>query len=470
MRRFDVVIIGSGIAAYGAITAIADRPSRPSVLVISGEVLNKPAFQMSLLSPVDMRVNWSRTHFGLPAVRAFGDGGTSKLWHGGLFIPHPSDDVVPTVAKCGTSGALDLIEDLARLETSATLLTSGLAPTLREVLAISRRHADATEPWRSVMIPKTPPSLQIRPLTVQAKKSWCTYDDGVVSKAWPSSSGWTLLVARDNGFETVQAGQVLMCAGCLGSLPLLSEMLQEPLDHFSDHLHVFVGVLDKSRIGPALRKRLAPVLHPKLAASKRPLWKVSLTGTDGRQVDVALGFRSVADPNFPRAGRRFGEFIGSRISSVVANTWLGLKNPMTAIEMLGYRRGLELPFNNILVHATIAPRYPVGHIRDRHITFAPPLAVLANAGNRAFTKFCDETGLDTMSSKAFALEEMSSSMISGAQFCAGQQWSHAAGEALSRYGSSLVVCDTSALAFSSIYNQGLLSLVRSYSLATNAFR
>ena len=470
MRKFDVVCIGAGIAAFGALAALADRQRRPSVLLLDGGAIDHPALRQSTLCPVDQRGGWSSQHFGLPAVRAFGDGGTSRLWHGGLFVPHPADEVVsavPLSSGRGPAPRWTLEEGLEALCQSPNLSAQDIAAWLQVVRELCAEQAARPEgdPWRSVLIPVIPPWLPAGRFA-QADASWLTRDRGMVLDITRGTDAWELRVVRDDGFEVVQAEQILLCAGCLSSLSLLSSLAGQAHHGYADHLHVFVGVLSKRQLPPALRACLTVVRDPAQKFSLRRIWKTTVADDLGREVDVSLSFRSVANPHFPRAGRRFGAFVGSRAATRWSKLALGLKNPLTAVEMLGYKYGHEFPFEHVLVHATIAPRFPVGQVGAGHLTFEPDRELLGRCGLKALEQFQSQAALAPASLERFSLDEVASSLISGAQFCAGSAYATPMAECLRGHGDSLAVCDTAGMAFTSIYNQGLLSLARGHRLAS----
>jgi hypothetical protein len=472
MRKFDIVCIGAGIAAFGALAALADRKHKPSVLLLDGTAIDHPALRQSTLCPVDLRPGWSAQHFGLPAVRAFGDGGTSRLWHGGLFVPHPGDAVLPALAPSSDVAApprFDIEAGVDALCRSASMSVHDISTWLRVVKMLCGTQTSAAndlpDAWRSVLIPVVPPFLPAGRFA-QTGASWLTQDRAMVVGLNRVAGVWQVRVARDDGFEVVQAEQILLCAGCLSSLALLSALAGQPQHGYADHLHVFVGVLAKPQLSPALRARLAVVRDQSQKYSLRRIWKTTVADDLGRQVDVSLSFRSVANPHFPRAGRRFGAFVGSRAASRWSKLALGLKNPLTAVEMLGYKYGHEFPFEHILIHATIAPRFPVGQVGAGHLTFEPDRDLLGRCGLKALDRFHAQSDLAAASLERFSLEDVASSLISGAQFCVGDVYSSLIADCLQGYGDSLKVCDTAGMAFTSIYNQGLLSLARGYGLAS----
>ena len=472
MRKFDVVCIGAGIAAFGALAALADRKRRPSVLLLDGGAIDHPALQQSTLCPVDRRSGWSAQHFGLPAVRAFGDGGTSRLWHGGLFVPHTADEVLPALvpsAEFSAAPRFDLKLGVEALCDSPSMSAQDISTWLDLVKTLVVEQASQSsggpDPWRSVLIPIVPPYLPAG-VFAQADTPWLTQDRGMVVEITRSAGVWRLCVARDDGFEVILAEQLLLCAGCLSSLGLLSALAGQSHHGYADHLHVFVGVLAKRHLSPHLHARLTVVRDHANKYSLRRIWKTTVSDDIGRQVDVSLSFRSVANPHFPRAGRRFGAFVGARSANRWSKLVLGLKNPLTAVEMLGYKYGHELPFEHILIHATIAPRFHVGQVGAGHLTFAPDRELLGRCGLKALEQFQAQSEIASAALEKFSLEDVASSLISGAQFCAGSVYSRSMADCLRSFGESLTVCDTSGMAFTSIYNQGLLSLVRGHGLAS----
>lgn len=467
MRKFDIVCIGAGLSAFGALSALADRQHPPSVLLLDGHVLNHPAVRQSTLSPVDVLPGWSAQHFGLPSVRAFGDGGTSRLWHGGLFVPNAADAVVSASAGGDTAASLRFAEGLQTLCQSPTLSRQAISPWLQVVSALhaSRDGAAEGDPWRSVVIPVVPPFLAASRVA-QEGSAWLTCGEGMVVDFWRGAGVWEVRIARPDGFEVVRAERILLCAGCLSSLGLLSSLAGTTHHGYADHLHVFVGVLAKRHLTESLRPHLAVMRDAGQKYSLRRIWKTTVVDELGRQVDVSLSFRSVANPNFPRAGRRFGAFVGARATSRWSKLVLGLKNPLTAVEMLGYKYGHEFPFEHVLVHATIAPRFAVGHVGVGQLTFDPNRESLGRCGLQALDQFQAQTGLGAEALARFSSEEVASSLISGAQFCVGSDYAQPVADCLRDHGESLAVCDTAGMAYTSIYNQGLLSLVRGHQLAS----
>lgn len=464
LRSFDVVCIGAGPAATGAMAALADDlaggGASPSVLLIDGAAMDHPALALSALCPQDRRLHWSTRHFGLPAVRAHGDGGSSRLWHGGLFVPYPDDEVVEAQART----RFDLPGGLAALCTSPALRGHVVAPYLQATLAAARQATPGTA-WRQVLIPTRPPLLS--PRQAHAPLSLVTDPAVVIGLERHAAGAWTIRLVRADGFETVRATRVLLCAGALGSTALLAAAagLPEQTGGFSDHLHVFVGVLAKRSLPPALHEHLAVRRDRSAGLSVRPLWKTTVPAQapGAPAIDVSLSFRSVANPDFPRAGRRFGDFVGARAGSRLARVMLGLRNPMTAVEMLAYKHGHEFPFEHLLAHATIAPRQPIGIVSaPAGLRFAPDRDVMAHSARQALTDFASAHALDTSALRLFSHEDVSASLISGAQFCAGATWPARLSEWVAQQGPALRVCDTSAMAYTSIYNQGLLSMIRGY--------
>lgn len=191
---------------------------------------------------------------------------------------------------------------------------------------------------------------------------------------------------------------------------------------------------------------------------------------DGREADVALSFRAVANPEFPRAGRRYGAFVGSRGSSRLDKVALGLKHPLTAVEMLAYKYGVQLPFDPILIHATIASHGKVGTIGAAGLAFEPDRACAADMALSALDAFVADCDIDRGAYRVFDANEIRSSLISGAQFCCGGPLPDAVDAFLQAHRETLHVADTGGLRFTSIYNQGLLTMARGYGLGADLAR
>lgn len=175
--------------------------------------------------------------------------------------------------------------------------------------------------------------------------------------------------------------------------------------------------------------------------------------------DVGLSFRAVANPEFPRSGRRYGRFLSSRGTGIAGKLALGIKHPVTAAEMLAYKFGVELPFDTYLVHATISPRSHAGRIIQGRANFAPDVEGIAHIATEAFARFVRHFGIEgTGGARAFDTNSIAQSVISGAQFAGGPE---AIGPMMDAV-DGLHIADTAAMRFTSVYNQCLLSMIVGY--------
>ncbi len=470
MQNFDYIFIGAGISAYGAVSALLDsKCNRKNILVITGGAITRPALAMSRIAPIELDTKISIEQFGLPAVRAFGDGGTTTLWHGGLFVPHPLDEI---------RSADDAIFGKLSLPSAIDLVT--LSPILRRteigqlLQVVSELHSldmetQSHDGWRKLLIPRRPPLLKVGDLANLSQKNaenQIIFDDGFALEIFcdTNSSGrseWVVRIVNERGFRSVSTERLFLCSGCLSSLKLLAQLTKAEEVSFSDHLHVFAGTIQVRKLPKELHEHLNS-LNSVDSHSIRSVWKTTVSDRKGRLVDVALSFRRVANADFPRAGRRFGEMVGARANSVSSKLLLGLRNPLTAIEMIAFKNGYNLPFPNALIHATIAPRYPVGKVFGNGISFHPDREELSRCAVEAVSVFAQEFSLGSTTIRSFPELQIAEALISGAQFCAGDDLPPELLDSVRCHKSTLTICDTSSIGFSSVHNQGLLTLLQSY--------
>lgn len=448
MRQFDDVLIGAGPAATGYCAALLDAPdaARRSMLIVGGGSASLPYFRASKFAPSDVARHSAEPGFGLPAVRAFGHGGSTRLWHGGFFVPCAQDEIVS-----GSGAKVDLSMQLQALLGSESARRLPIGPALNLISREAARTAD--DPWRTVIRATVPPlisPLLMPPFLRQV------YDDGVAIGVRRTAGGvWLTTIAGRAGVETIESERVVVAAGCLGSLQLLSASVDLSNVSFSDHIHVFVGVFDRRSAPVALGRRLGVKRTGTRGYTRQEIWKQRIT-TASVDADVGLSFRAVANPEFPRSGRKFGQFLASRGTGVSNKIALALAHPITAAELLFYKFGIELPFDAYLVHATVSPRAAVGRLVQANLQFAPENAALAEAALIAFERFTRRFGLEcARGTKAFSQDSVASSIISGAQFSGNVDPDRFAPIGLH-------IIDTTSMRFTSIYNQGLLSLLTGY--------
>ncbi len=449
MQRVDDLLIGAGPAAAGVCAALTDRPAgaRRSLLILGGSTAGQRFFARSRYGPADADRVISEARFGLPAVRAFGSGGSTKLWHGGLFVPHPDDEIASIAGR-----ETDLRTLLATFAASPAARYLPLAAALD---LVNRDTALGGEtPWRTVMVPTRGPAL-VTPLALPLG-SECRFDDRAALDFRRSASGsWLTRVVGSAGVETIESGRIILAAGCLGSLQLFTRSLGLEETGFTDHLHVFAGVLSRRDLPPELLSLLGPRASGLDGYSRRHIWKERIA-TPALDADVGLSFRAVANPEFPRSGRKYGRFLGARASGLTGKLALGIRHPVTAVEMLAYKFGIELPFDSYLVHATISPRGAVGRMTPDRCEFSPPSESIAAAAAEAFARFTRHFGVDAATgTRTFDRDSIAQSIISGAQFAGGPSTTDLAAD-------GLLLADTASMRFTSIYNQGLLSMLIGY--------
>lgn len=450
---FENLIIGAGPAATGvalALLASGDGVLRQSTLIATGEALRDPALARSTLAPHDVRPEWSEPAFGLPAVRAFGNGGTSALWHGGLFVPDPQD----RLSDC-RGDPVDLNAMLSDLTRSPYFAALPISDALADI-AVRASTTDGNR-WRTILVPRGRPSL-ISPAALPLPASVRFDTRMVIRLDRGRHRTWRAWLSGPEGIQVVEARRIVLAAGCLATLRLLAPLSGQSELGFTDHLHVFAGIVHAHDLPAVLRENIRPRRSAVAGYTERRTWKTHIRH-DGMACDVALSFRAVADPEFPRAGRRYGRFIGSRATGMMGKMALAARHPITAIEMLLYKLGMEIPFNTYLVHATVAPHGRVGSVSAEAIDFAPDVALLAEGVAIAFEEMCRENRISYgRITRPFSNDDIARSMISGAQFSSGL------GEpALSVPDSDgLIVADMANMGFTSVYNQTLLSITSGY--------
>jgi hypothetical protein len=188
---------------------------------------------------------------------------------------------------------------------------------------------------------------------------------------------------------------------------------------------------------------------------------------NGERVDVSFSFRPVSNPDFPRSGRRFGKFVGVNALSRWEKLALIAGNPVTGIEMLAYRWGIQLPLASSLVHATVSPVGRVGTIDEAGIDPAIPRTTINAAIRQAWSRLCERAGPQAVDMRLFPEEQITDSIISGAQFVG----SLADGLPSEHLLSGLVtIADCSRFQFTSVYNQGLVSLAAGYAAVAGKFQ
>lgn len=457
---FDNLIIGAGPAATGvalAMLASSDSVLQQSTLIATGEVLRDPSLARSTLAPIDMTPGWSEKAFGLPAVRAFGNGGTSTLWHGGLFVPDPQDRLFNHQGD-----PVDLNTMLSDLTRSPCFAALPISDALADIAA--RASTTDGNRWRTIFVPRGRPSL-ISPAGLPLPASVRFDTRMVMGLDQGRHRTWRAWLFGPEGIDIVEARRIFLTAGCLATLRLLAPLSGQFDLGFTDHLHVFAGIVHANDLPAALRENILPRRSSVAGYTERKTWKTHIR-QDGMACDIALSFRAVADPEFPRAGRRYGRFIGSRATGMMGKMALAARHPITAIEMLSYKMGMEIPFNTYLVHATIAPHGRVGSVSADMIDFSPNVALLAKGVASAFEELCLENRIPFgRITRPFSTDDIAGSMISGAQFSSGL-----GNSALSVPDSNnIVVADMANMGFTSVYNQTLLSITSGYHHGRIAF-
>lgn len=452
MRRVDDLLIGAGPAAAGVYAALSEAPSasRRSLLILGGGAAQQAPLARSKYGFPDARGAISEATFGLPAVRAFGSGGSTRLWHGGLFIPHADDMLIDA-----TGVPADLTALLQSAAASPAMRHLPLAPAL-PFMANEVSNTDRG-PWRTVLVPTHRPAL-ITPLAIPLPPMHRFDDRAALDFKRSASNSWQTRVVGPEGIETIESERIILAAGCLATLALVARFTGRDAIGFTDHLHVFSGVVSRRALPSELRSRLGPQSSGLPNYSRRHIWKERIEAA-GMDADVGLSFRAVANPEFPRSGRRYGRFLSSRGTGIAGKLALGIKHPVTAAEMLAYKFGVELPFDSYLVHATISPRSHAGRIIQGRANFAPDVEGIAHIATEAFARFVRHFGIEgTVGARAFDTNSIAQSVISGAQFAGGPE---AIGPMMDAV-DGLHIADTAAMRFTSVYNQCLLSMIVGY--------
>ncbi len=462
-ERVQTLVVGAGLAAYGALAGLVPAlPAGARTAVLTGGWLaGRTHLPLAVQDTADAG---ALQRFGMPRVRRLGAGGTSHLWHGGLFVPHPSQSLVRSAANAYTYACMR--EDLGQLLAGHQRLLPAVARHLRTV----ERSANAARddpPWRRrLLVPRLRWSLAQRDL--QQLGPGVSVDERCVLRLERHGGGWRALACGPAGFSLLQANTVIVAAGALGTAALLRASLELLQDMpYSDHLHVFAGVLSRSQLPPATAALLQArgcgddlVEHGVLA--------VEAHDDEGRAVEVSFTLRAVANPDFPRLGRRFGQLVGANALGVAGKLALAARHPLTTLEMLAYKFGISLPFDALLVHATVCPHAPVGAVGAHDLAFDPPVRALTGAVERAMQALVPLLGVPDAALRRFPREQVAQSMVSGAQFHASLG---AAAQALrGNAGAGLWVADTAIFEHTGTQNQGLLSMCHGYRQGAAAAR
>lgn len=458
MQKADVLIIGAGPAALSALVGLS-RNASLRVLQLSGASV--PQFGHESWLQAGMKRPQAASLLGLPEVRAFGIGGTTQLWHGGLFVPNAYDEIVSRADRIRTGQ--DLVPHLRAVLEHSRHQGGPLFKALREVVEHSRHIPDQADlPVRNIYIPRARPKIDAAALHTAAQnlREYGLGADTVVDIS-AVNGGVQVLCAHGEGFRTIEAGHVVLGAGVLGSGVLMQRLLGIPRLRFADHYHVFSGVVPTKLVARLVRQDVAapPNLHQVV--------KFAVELDNGERVDVSFSFRPVSNPDFPRSGRRFGKFVGVNALSRWEKLALIAGNPVTGIEMLAYRWGIQLPLASSLVHATVSPVGRVGTIDEAGIDPAIPRTTINAAIRQAWSRLCERAGPQAVDMRLFPEEQITDSIISGAQFVG----SLADGLPSEHLLSGLVtIADCSRFQFTSVYNQGLVSLAAGYAAVAGKFQ
>lgn len=454
ISEMKLAVIGAGPAATGILAALNDhRLLDNSAVILTGASFNEPSVALSGVLPKEP--NQSISPFGLPTVRAYGPGGTTSIWHGGLFVPDPSDRI-----RYNSGAAIDLSSGLQCIMRSETIAKLPVSKGLRLVTKqVEVSNAGGHSSWRTIMVPKAP-SL-VSPFSFAQQTNIAVLGDVALSIRPRRKSGWEIRSISASGVKVIHASKVVLAAGSLSTLALLGEVAGVTEMDFSDHLHVFVGSISKRALPSQLAKVLFSYSGVLRSYSARAVWKKSIE-IDNTIIDVALSFRPVADPDFPRTGRRYGEFLTSRSKNIYEKSVLAVQNPLTSIEMLALKYGISLPFDAILVHATISMACPSGSVRGREVEFRPNKVLAAAAAKAVLLDFANFHSIPDNYFNIFEESDVCNSVVSGAQFSASEESSGRVEDIIKTSKRSLFVADTSAFKFTSVYNQGMLSLVHGY--------
>jgi hypothetical protein len=452
-QKVDVLVVGAGPAALSALIGMASASSM-SVLQLSGAdlpAMGPDSWLMGGLSRPQVAAQ-----LGLPAVRAFGPGGTTQLWHGGLFIPHAGDAIVSHADRLGTGH--DLLAPLRKVAAGGSGQPGQLFPSLRRVIGhCERSPAERNSPRREVFVPRMRSKITEASLREAGKafRAWQLDAASVVDVALANGK-LQVLCASAQGYRVVEAGHLVMAAGVLGSALLMRRLLGLGECRFGDHYHVFSGVVPSKAVAALTATTGAGDggLHRGLK------FAVELEG--GERADVMFTFRRVSNPDFPRSGRRFGKFVGINALSRLDKLALIAKNPMTGVEMLAYLWGVQLPLTHSLVHSTVSLHARDGRITDSGIDPNIPRAKITAAVAKAWEQMAAVIGNAAGEPRLFDAGQIKDSVISGAQFVGSLSELAPSGSALME---RITLADCSRFAFTSVYNQGLVSLAAGY-LAT----
>jgi hypothetical protein len=447
----DSLIIGDGPAAMGYLCGYIqnNRNQKLRLGIITGQIMKSLGVFNSTMGPAEKgRIECSKI-FGLPSVRAFGAGGTTALWHGGMFLPTAEDVILSATGK--TVDIPKYFEGLISTDSVKNLPLQAILNKRRDPA-----HSSNFSNWRDIFIPFSPPPRISASDNFQERLSFI--DEGVAQRFEICTNEKIKTIIFDGQrFKKVFSNEIVLAAGCIGTLDLLIKSNFASSLSFCDHLHVFVGTLRRSRLPSALLGKLGPKLVVGTSFAQRWIWKTTVT-YQGQSADVGLGFRAVANPNFPRSGRAFADLVAHRSQSPTAKLSLALRHPATSIEMLAYKFGIELPFENYLVHATVSPRQKSGVIREMEIEFVPDRDYATKCATYAFREFCTEFNLEIgTDSVNFESNDISNSFIGGAQF------SGVTGQIVD-LPEMVKIVDTSALGYTSIYNQTLTSLCYAFDI------
>lgn len=452
-QKVDVLVVGAGPAALSALIGMSHAHSM-SVLQLSGTDL--PALGADSWLMGGLRRPQVAAALGLPEVRAFGAGGTTRLWHGGLFVPH-ADDAMASQAddiRCGG----DLLAPLRKVAASGSNQPGQLFPALRGVIEhCERASPSAGSPRREVYIPRIRPTISA-PALQEAGKAFRDYRlaGGTVVDVVEANGALRVLCASGEGYFVVEAGHLVLAAGVLGSALLIRRLLREREFRFGDHYHVFSGVVPSTAVA-----RVAANVRAGDGGFYRGL-KFAVQLDDGARADVMFTFRRVSNPDFPRSGRRFGKFVGINALSRIDKLALIAKNPMTGLEMLAYLWGVQLPLAHSLVHSTVSLHSRDGRITQGGIDPNMPREKITAAVGKAWEQLLAVLGNTAGGTRLFDPQQIEDSVISGAQFVGSLSDLPSSGHGLMQ---RITVADCSRFSFTSVYNQGLVSLAAGY-LAT----
>lgn len=451
MQEADYMIVGAGPAAFSALCALS-KENTASVIQVSGALLSK----LGTASWLDGAIGSPSVgaELGLPQVRAFGTGGTTKLWHGGLFVPNQHDEML--CSEDGIEHAKDLLPHLNEVLATASGNSNQLFKALSHVVKVSQSNSDVQEsPLRQIYVPRSRYELTANDFyAVGNRFNRYQLAPYAVVDIQEVNGRLEVLCAGENGFKVLRVGRLILAAGVLGSGILLKRLLKTPLVAFSDHYHVFAGVLPSKYVANLSQNSL------KVDGGKyHTSMKFSVEIGDKKMADVLFSFRRVSNPDFPRSGRRFGKFIGVNALSRTDKILLLAKNPMTGLEMVAYLWGVELPLEHSLVHATVSLRSHEGRILSDGIVLNTPRGDIVRAIEQAWSGLCAVIGMDRAAHSPFEHTQISDSIISGAQFVGtGIDLKHSKHSILDK----IILADCSRFSFTSVYNQGIVSLAAGY--------